>query len=94
MKFLILISLFIVGTQGGFRCTFGNWACTAGCVVLGQTSGKETNSGHFIKIDLWSIYESINNKNAAKRTRQHVGEKYSKAEYVQRHVCFVNEQVP
>ena len=21
------------------RCTFGNWACTAGCVVLGQTSG-------------------------------------------------------
>ena len=24
---------------GLVRCTFGNWACTAGCVVLGQTSG-------------------------------------------------------
>ena len=73
MKFLILISLFIVGTQGGFRCTFGNWACTAGCVVLGQTSGKKTNSGHFTKIDLWSIYEFIKNKNAAKKTRQQSG---------------------
>ena len=31
------------------------------------------------------------NKNAAKRSRQHAGEKYQ--EYGQRHVCFVNEQV-
>ena len=31
-------------------------------------------------------------KNAAKRSRQHAGKKYR--EYAQRHVCFVNEQVP
>ena len=31
-------------------------------------------------------------KNAAKRSRQHVGEKYR--EYAQRRVCFINEQVP
>ena len=31
-------------------------------------------------------------KNAAKRSRQHAGKRYR--EYVQRHVCFVNEQVP
>ena len=29
-------------------------------------------------------------KNAAKWTRQHAGKKYHKAEYVQRHLCFVN----
>ena len=33
-------------------------------------------------------------KNAAKRTRQQAGKKYHKAEYVHRHVCFINEQVP
>ena len=32
-------------------------------------------------------------KKAAKRTRQHAGKKYRKAEYVQRCVYFVNEQV-
>ena len=32
--------------------------------------------------------------NAIKRTRQHAGEKYCKAEYVQGRACFVNEQVP
>ena len=31
-------------------------------------------------------------KNAAKRRRQHAGEKYW--EYAQRSVCFVNKQVP
>ena len=25
--------------SGGFRCTLGNWACSASCVTLGQTSG-------------------------------------------------------
>ena len=33
-------------------------------------------------------------KNAAKRTRQHAGEKNRNAEYVQRRVFFINEQVP
>ena len=32
------------------------------------------------------------NKNAAKRSRQHAGEKYR--EYAQRSVCFVKKQVP
>ena len=31
-------------------------------------------------------------RNAAKRSRQHAGKKYR--EYAQRHVCFINEQVP
>jgi len=26
-------------SEAGFRCTFGDWACTTGCVMLGQTSG-------------------------------------------------------
>ena len=33
-------------------------------------------------------------ENAAKRTRQHAGNKYRKTEYVLRCVCFVIEQVP
>ena len=33
-----------------------------------------------------------NQKNAAKRSRQHAGKKYR--EYAQRRVCFVNKQVP
>jgi len=33
----LLISLSIV--QAGFRCSLGNWACSAGCAALGQTSG-------------------------------------------------------
>ena len=40
MKFLLLLFLSTVSVHAGFRCTLGNWACTAGCVVLGQTSGK------------------------------------------------------
>ena len=39
-------------------------------------------------------WTKIFEKNAAKRTRQHAVEKFRKAEYVQRRVCFVNEQVP
>merc|ERR1711974_447003 len=29
----------------GFRCTLGEWACTASCVTLGQTSGLCTDEG-------------------------------------------------
>merc|ERR1712141_623062 len=35
--FALLVSTSLV--SAGFRCTLGNWACTASCVTLGQTSG-------------------------------------------------------
>ena len=34
----MLVSMATVA-RAGFRCTLGNWACTASCVTLGQTSG-------------------------------------------------------
>jgi len=39
LRSLFCLVLLPVFAMAGFRCTFGNWACTAGCVVLGQTSG-------------------------------------------------------
>ena len=36
--FLLMVSMATVA-RAGFRCTLGNWACTASCVTLGQTSG-------------------------------------------------------
>ncbi|XP_023325302.1 teneurin-3 [Eurytemora carolleeae] len=38
-KSLILVAALVPLCSAGFRCTFGNWACTTGCVFLGQTSG-------------------------------------------------------
>nr|AQS22625.1 hypothetical protein [Pseudodiaptomus poplesia] len=38
-KYFLLITVLLPFTEAGFRCFFGNWACTAGCVVLGQSSG-------------------------------------------------------
>merc|ERR1739849_39155 len=35
--FALLVSTSLV--SAGFRCTRGNWACSASCVTLGQTSG-------------------------------------------------------
>merc|ERR1711899_12574 len=35
--FALLVSTSLV--SAGFRCTLGNWACSASCVTLGQTSG-------------------------------------------------------
>jgi len=35
---LLLVAV-IQSSNAGFRCTFGDWACSAGCVLLGQTSG-------------------------------------------------------
>merc|ERR1719436_526178 len=35
----ILLLAAVHVSNAGFRCTFGDWACTAGCVMLGQTSG-------------------------------------------------------
>jgi len=37
-SFLVLVSVLSVASAG-FRCTFGNFACSASCVALGQTSG-------------------------------------------------------
>ena len=41
-KFLVLLMVGATSfsvANAGFRCTFGNPVCTAGCVLLGQTSG-------------------------------------------------------
>ena len=35
--FVLLATASLV--SGGFRCTLGQWACSASCVTLGQTSG-------------------------------------------------------
>merc|ERR1711953_1256154 len=35
--FVLLATTSLV--SGGFRCTLGQWACSASCVTLGQTSG-------------------------------------------------------
>ena len=38
--FLTIVTLtFIVSSEAGFRCFFGDWACSAGCKALGQSSG-------------------------------------------------------
>merc|ERR1712241_75544 len=34
---VLMVSTSLV--SGGFRCTLGQWACSASCVTLGQTSG-------------------------------------------------------
>eukprot|EP00088_Acartia_fossae_P035505 TRINITY_DN36602_c0_g1_i1.p1 TRINITY_DN36602_c0_g1~~TRINITY_DN36602_c0_g1_i1.p1 ORF type:complete len:159 (-),score=21.33 TRINITY_DN36602_c0_g1_i1:98-574(-) len=36
---LVLLLAVLPRSEAGFRCTFGDWMCTAGCVMLGQTSG-------------------------------------------------------
>merc|ERR1712107_282898 len=46
-KGLLLIVLLGLASPAlaGFRCTLGEWACTASCVTLGQTSGLCTDEG-------------------------------------------------
>ena len=39
MKLLLIFALAFGLSEAGFRCTFGDWACSAGCVTLGQSSG-------------------------------------------------------
>merc|ERR1712024_380665 len=42
MKATLALLLVLCGiglSEAGFRCTFGDWACKAGCKVLGQSSG-------------------------------------------------------
>jgi len=36
---VLLLVLHCSLVMGGFRCTLGQWACSASCVTLGQTSG-------------------------------------------------------
>ena len=40
-KFAILLIClsFVCVSEAGFRCFFGDWACDAGCKVLGQSTG-------------------------------------------------------
>ena len=43
---VLLVSTSLV--RAGFRCTLGNWACSASCVTLGQTSGICDGDGNCI----------------------------------------------
>ena len=38
--FLFLASILVVFTEAGFRCSIGEWACKASCVVTLQDSGE------------------------------------------------------
>ena len=52
------------------------------------------NCYKLFKLAFIFIWLGYNNKNAAKRSRQHAGKKYQEyGQRHQRHVCFVNEQV-
>merc|ERR1712117_808539 len=42
---LILLFGFASPALAGFRCSLGEFACTASCVTLGQTSGLCTDEG-------------------------------------------------
>jgi len=43
MKLFLILSGIVAVTQAGFRCSIGDFACTASCVVLGQSSGTCDN---------------------------------------------------
>lgn len=40
MKLFLIVALAFGLTEAGFRCTLGDWACSASCVTLGHTSGN------------------------------------------------------
>ena len=42
---LFLVLLTIGFSEAGFRCFFGDWACSSGCKVLGQSSGTCDDDG-------------------------------------------------
>ena len=42
---LFLVLLGIGLSEAGFRCFFGDWACSSGCKVLGQSSGTCDDDG-------------------------------------------------
>ena len=39
ISLLVILATLTSTSMAGFRCTLGNWACSASCVTLGQTSG-------------------------------------------------------
>ena len=39
MVLLFMFILFLGTSKAGFRCTLGEWACSASCVTIGQSSG-------------------------------------------------------
>eukprot|EP00088_Acartia_fossae_P008705 TRINITY_DN14177_c0_g1_i1.p1 TRINITY_DN14177_c0_g1~~TRINITY_DN14177_c0_g1_i1.p1 ORF type:complete len:165 (+),score=5.45 TRINITY_DN14177_c0_g1_i1:30-497(+) len=76
LKFLAILAVSLPLTSAGFRCTFGNWACTAGCVMLGQTSG--------LCDDDWNCHcsenkISLNNLRTLLPSRCHLGTKFCEA---------------
>jgi len=48
ISILVVLACSAVLVNAGFRCTLGNWACTASCVALGQTSGVCDGDGDCI----------------------------------------------
>ena len=69
-KFLYAVLLLVIVTksEAGFRCTIGgDKGCSAGCVVLGQTSGTCDDDG-----ECWCSEKSIDFK-ALLPSRCHLG---------------------
>merc|ERR1712107_715415 len=77
-KGLLLIVLLGLASPAlaGFRCTLGEWACTASCVTLGQTSGLCTDEGE-CQCSERSI--SLNNLLALLPSRCHLGASFCAA---------------
>merc|ERR1712088_39381 len=70
---LLVILGFASPALAGFRCTLGEWACTASCVTLGQTSGLCTDEGE-CQCSEKSI--SLDNLKALLPSRRHLGESF------------------
>ena len=69
-KFLLaaLILVIVTKSEAGFRCTIGgDRGCSAGCVILGQTSGTCDDNG-----ECWCSEKSIDFK-ALLPSRCHLG---------------------
>ena len=72
-KFLLAVLLLVIVTksEAGFRCTLGgDTGCSAGCVVLGQTSGTCDDDG-----ECWCSEKSID-FNALLPSRCHLGRSF------------------
>merc|ERR1712107_150465 len=77
-KGLLLIVLLGLASPAlaGFRCSLGEFACTASCVTLGQTSGLCTDEGE-CQCSERSI--SLDNLKALLPSRCHLGESFCSA---------------
>merc|ERR1712184_191176 len=73
---LLVILAFASPALAGFRCTLGEWACTASCVTLGQTSGLCTDEGE-CQCSEKSI--SVSNLRALLPSRCHLGTSFCTA---------------